>query len=460
MNYKNLLLILSFILLLGNDIYAQRSIQLTDMELLDLGDGQMFGQELGKGKNRNIDKTPLNGKVRIITGYTTEYIDAEFSEGKAIGKWEYYNNNNLASSTNYKDGYEEGEKTTYYNDGKTVKSKATLAKGKVNGVAIAYDQNGKKEYEKSLKNGVDDGSERYFSPEGEILSETIFKDGKAEGKSFSTIGKGSSSCYVQTQYYTNGQLEGEYSEVFCDGTPKVKGKYVAGKKDGLWEQFNKEGKRNKPSEVYANDELIKKTTYYANGKIEKELNYKEGKEDGIQKHFTQEGTLKSEKNYARGKQVGRQVQQYTSSDGGFTETSYFSAEGKKNGEFSEIYTETNTVKTKGQYVNGEKDGKWVSSTKDGDYTKETNYAKGKELNAKVTQTSRAFEPSQSTTSVTLYDGDGNKNGEFIETYLQTKKVREKGMYSKGRKTGKWITYDTNGAVKNEYVYENGSIVSY
>lgn len=349
-------------------VKAQKTIQISDMELVNLGDGRYFGH------NRDDNKTPINGKVRIITGYTTEYIDAEFAEGLATGKWEHFRNNKLIEVTNYNNGYPSGETITYYGHSGIVKSKTNLVDGK-DGTYIRFDSDGNKEYEKSMKNGVEDGPERSYK-NGELIAETIFKSGKAEGKSFATINKDYPDCYIKTEFYKNGLQEGEYKEEYCDGESKTTGKYIAGKKDGLWEYFKKDGNRSKPTEGYSNGDLVKKITYYTNGNIDSEKNFKNGREDGVSKTYQQDGTPKSEKNYVNGKQVGKQIQYYYSNRYNYIETSNYSDKGKLEGEFLEVYAETKKPKTKGQYTNSQKDGKWEYYSITGKLEKDEIFDKG------------------------------------------------------------------------------------
>lgn len=92
-------------------VQSQEQLRIGDIEMLNLGDGRLFARE-----GRNKDDKPINGRVRIITGYTTEYIDAGFENGYADGKWEYYKNNVLSERKNYSKGYLNGERISYYGD--------------------------------------------------------------------------------------------------------------------------------------------------------------------------------------------------------------------------------------------------------------------------------------------------------------------------------------------------------
>lgn len=247
-------LVLVFFLLfsfLGN-IFSQNQIEITDIQMNNLGDDQMYAHK------RDEAKTPLNGKVRIITGFTTEYIDAEFKDGYGINKWEYYRKNKLTIAVNFKEGY----------------------------------------------------------------------------------------------------MDGEFIEFYPSGDIKEKGQYLKGQKDGTWETFKSDG-IIKLTEVYDKGEKIKTITYYTDGKTDRERNFKNGKEHGIDRQYTWEGELKSEKNYVNGKQVGKQVQYYSSNQSNFVQTSNYNEKGQLDGDFSEIFVDNKATKTKGKYKDGQKVGKWI-----------------------------------------------------------------------------------------------------
>ena len=368
-----------FLCLAALSIQAQEPLKIGDIEMINLGDGRLFARD-GKGN----DAKPIKGKVRIITGYTTEYIDANFDNGYADGKWEYYKSNTLSESSNYSKGLLNGEKISYYADGKTIKDKATVKNGKADGVYSSYSSNGKLEYEKGMKDGFDEGPERRYDEDGKVIAETIYKNGKAEGKSFALINKGSSDAYTLNRFYKNGELEGEYSEIALDGTVRKKGKYVNGKKEGVWESRKRDGKLE-PTEVYKNGNVIKRTTYFNDDTVEWERNFDEnGKLHGIEKKFEyQTGKLKQEFNYVHGKQVGKQVRYMTSTMYDFIETCYYNEAGQKDGDYSEVYVKyAGIVKLKGQYVKDKKNGIWVYKDPNGKITTEETYDNGRLIDTK------------------------------------------------------------------------------
>ena len=142
--------VILFLCLAALSIQAQEPLKIGDIEMINLGDGRLFARN-GKGN----DAKPIKGKVRIITGYTTEYIDANFDNGYADGKWEYYKSNTLSELRNYSKGLLNGEKIYYYGDGKTIKEKISIKNGKADGFNTRYSSDGRLEYEKGMKDGFD-----------------------------------------------------------------------------------------------------------------------------------------------------------------------------------------------------------------------------------------------------------------------------------------------------------------
>ena len=118
-------------------LYAQTEIKLQDIECYNLGDGRYYCRYMKSEK-------PVQGKARIIDGYTTQYIDATFSDGIPHGEWKVYVNNALAEELNYEKGLLHGAGKEYYAGG-AVKSVRNYADGKLHGKCIDYSSKGQVE---------------------------------------------------------------------------------------------------------------------------------------------------------------------------------------------------------------------------------------------------------------------------------------------------------------------------
>jgi len=352
---KGLLLSLMLLFTVNNIncLYAQNSLQLSDIELVNLGDGQLFGHR------RDADKTAINGKTRIITGVTTEYIDAEFHDGYATGKWEYHRNNKLYSYATYENGYMDGEFAELNQDG-TPKKRGFYKNGKKEGEwddfysdgekkqteqykddglikRITYYTNGNIEMERNFLNGKENGIEKRYTLEGDLKTEKNYVNGKQVDKQVQHY-TSNLADYIQTSNYNeSGKLDGDYSEIYTEsGETKQKGKYKNGKKEGLW------------------------ITGSPSGGKTKEENY--------------------ENNILTGYKVTEKGQDAENSY--YTEITYFDKDGKKTGEYTQTWDKNKAVKTKGKYINGRQDGKWIYGDKNGKIYKEDNYENGKYIDSK------------------------------------------------------------------------------
>lgn len=261
-------------------IHAQKTIQIKDINLYNLGDGQTYAH------NKDEAKTPVQGKVRIITGVTTEYIDADFNnEGLAIGKWEYYKNNNLRSYTSYQNGYMNGEWGELSVSG-DIKEKGEYKEGKKSGtwtkfydpetpkeIKIYKDDklsqtktfytNGNLESERNFLNGKEHGAYKRYTLDGKLKMDENYENGKKVGKQMICYSSNLND-YIETSNYSSlGKLDGEFLQVYTDTkNVKVKGKYIKGQKTGVWKYYTLSGKPTK-EEVYENG-VLKETRKFAN----------------------------------------------------------------------------------------------------------------------------------------------------------------------------------------------------
>jgi antitoxin component YwqK of YwqJK toxin-antitoxin module len=431
-------------------VCGQQPIKLSDINMTNLEDGRLYATK------DDSKKKPIDGKVRIITGYTTEYLNAQFAKGYATGKWEYYKDNVLTEVKHYSDGLLHGEIIEYYADGKTVKNHAVMKNGKPDGIVERFSQDGKKTYEKGMKEGVSDGYERNYADDGTVLSETFYKDGKQDGISFSITSRGASNEVKTTTGYKEGIQDGEYLAIYADGSVKTKGTYKDGKKEGLWEAFKRDGKHDKPTEVYENGNVVKRTTYYTDDSIKTETHFnKEKKKHGIEKEYAFDGGhLIREQIFVNGKLLGKQMRRVSSNHGAYFEHAVYNEAGQKDGEFTETWEESGNMKANGLYVKDKKQGLWVYGYPDNRYPgPEENYENG------IRKSQKIYVINENTgdyIELFHYDDRDNYDGDYLATWVKGGKTKVKGQYEKGRRQGVWVTYDINGKPLEESTYENGN----
>jgi len=261
------------IFLLGSSICkAQGSIQLSDIEIVNLGDKQLYAHKKGDYNS------PVNGKSRIITGVSTEYFDAQFEDGFAIGKWEYYANNNKTAVMNYVGGYLDGEFCKYYSGG-DLEVKGHYLKGQKHGswetfksdgtikLTEAYENDkrtktithyadGSVDRERNFKNGKEHGVDRQYTSEGVLRSEKYYVNGKQTGPQMQLYNSNAGNYIQKSNYNEQGQLDGAYLESYeKNGAVKIKGQYKNGHKIGKW--------------IYGYSHALSKEEIYEDGKLVK-----------------------------------------------------------------------------------------------------------------------------------------------------------------------------------------------
>ena len=215
---------------------AQEKVyQIEEITVINYGDGRMLF------RLNNEEKTPLNGSHRLIDGYHSEYILADFKDGMYHGDYRHFKENKLLEECRYKEGNRDGSYKCYYGDGQTVQSERTFIDGKVDGVSRTYHSNGKVETEKVYKLGIEDGYDRRYGSDGTLTLDECYKDGKRDGKWTQHLSSNLGDI-VRISFYKKGLPDGQWSETWKDGKPRSKSSYKDGKKEGLWIRYGKSPK--------------------------------------------------------------------------------------------------------------------------------------------------------------------------------------------------------------------------
>ncbi len=120
----------------------------------------------------------------------------------------------LVSEGKMKDKDRIGEWVYYHENSKEVMTRENYENGKLQGKVITYYPDGNKTEETDYKNGIKDGEDNYYSPDGVLLKKLLYIDDQLQGKA------------IYYDAYGNVVIEGYYKN---------------GKKHGLWKYY-KDGK--------------------------------------------------------------------------------------------------------------------------------------------------------------------------------------------------------------------------
>lgn len=301
-----------------------------------------------------------------------------------------------------------------------------------------------------------------------------------------------------------GRRHGEWVKSDVYGNVLYEGQFEHGEPVGKFVYYFKEGGK-KAEMVHESDSDTShaKLFYQQEGDLMAEGKYVNEQRVGLWKFYDPAGNLNAEEPYKDGKKHGTVRIYYD--DGSISETAEY-VNGEKNGEWIRYYPNGNlrleaTVRDdiyyegefvqyykdgkpmmKGEYVDGEKESSWYHYNEDGSIEVIYVYRNGKQVE----------EHPQNGTFEKFYFDDlpkseytyknGEKHGPFKEWYhmgewvekkvegesmgMPTRRVeklvgtqlKREGRYANGKLDGKVITYNQDGSIKEEEVYDNGELV--
>jgi antitoxin component YwqK of YwqJK toxin-antitoxin module len=347
--------------------------------------------------------TQRNNPITLITyrrGLVTqrENINRLNAQNQKQGIWKILHpNNNVNIETTYKNGLKNGYYKEYdtsgnlillekYENDTLVKDAPELAQIDIH---TEYYSNGNVKLKVGYKNGKPEGIMRvYDSVNGKVTKSIIFREGKQTG-----------SGVIDDR----GFIQGNWSDVYPDGTPKDKGKYVNGRRSGHWLFYDPFGKIMQEGEYKNGKEEGEWQWYFPDGSVRLRQNYENGLLNGLSVEYSDSGKIIAKGQYVDGLEEGEW--QY------FTEGQ--ASDGKKNGE-----------RIIGKYVNGERTGEWRYY-----WT-----GKGGKLSFKG-----IFR-------------DGYPNGRQTY-YWETGIIRAEEFYRMGKRVGTWTTYDGSGTPEVRIKYD-------
>jgi antitoxin component YwqK of YwqJK toxin-antitoxin module len=351
------------------------------------------------GKKQGLTREFINGIVQVVYKYHNDFlIDREFinqtdTKGLKQGVWrEYYENDNIKTESNYKNGELNGYYREYAQSGKLLVSRFYENGREVQNnsgeeivaeIRNEYDSLGNVSASGSFLNNIPVGTHRKYSPDrAKVKVEEYSNSGQVVSAGV-TSDKGIKEEYWQF-FYPGGQV-------------RLEGNYRNDKRAGKWK------------------------FYYPDGKLEQAGEYVNGLEDGLWIWYWSDQTVRREENYLRGKEDGSSVE----------------------------YSETGEVVAKGDYIEGLEEGTWFYKT--GEITEQGAYKAG--LKDGVWK--------EFYTDGTLkFEGgfvQGSPNGKH-KFFFENGKLKEEQNYRMGLRDKSWWIFDTEGNVVISYVYANDALV--
>ena len=432
-----------------------------------------FLKSEGNRKNYLLDSTWKFYKkdfIKEIVNYTENKRNGEFLEYSDSGilysasvykndtlqgaRKIYYSSGQLHFLYNYLDGNYHGEAYEFdkdsviisifnYNKGKLVRRESINrfdSENNKTGIWKTYSNSGVLREEGNYKKGKRDGIFKQYKYNGELeeLKKYNMNELEQDAEELNFV-------ELYKEYYPTGELHFTIA------------KNENGNKEGITQEFAKNGDII-VTKIYKTDTLVAKGLididglrqdkwlfYYEGEKIIGKGKYKNDLKIGTWYYYYRDGTLEQKGKFSKGKYTGKWVWYYN--DKSVHREEYY-RRGKEDGEFIE-YDVEGKILTKGDYVNGLRDGKWFYQV--GDHTEEGQYSDGEKEGEWI----HYYDNKQ------VYFTGSYKNGKPVDKHLYYHYNGNKkwtGTYSLGKKEGKWIRYNENGLAIVTFIFRNDVLI--
>ncbi len=456
-------------------------------------------------KEERVPKQPLvrmpEWRVEIAERYPAGnpkclcyYVDAEKGEGdRLIKKVDYYETGQLREETDFA----QLEKELFADEADYENRQSKWGPGEVpHGVSIHYYATGKVKSIAFFDYGLLDGEVKTFYPKGQPEQEAVYAQDLLCGKmaryhengekSFEGEFKGGKPEGTHVYYYDTGEREkcipyrdsemhGQVIEWYPDGAEKKKSSYRAGRLHSLahqpavveYDEQHNIVKMQHFAHGTAHGECI---TYHSNGRRSSFVCYVEGKKEGVESWFTEEGKLAGEGHYKHGMCLGKHWKNHPNG-----QPAYLALYDKKGAlqepilEWDEAgtkiaeYTTDSEGNYQGQFQTWHPNGQiacdyhYVDGKFDGE-NRET-YASGHMRLHGMYQEGRKHGPfkqwyEDGTLSFQGKFVDDQLEGEFVEFYSNGT-CRQKGCYQGGHLHGTLEEWYENGQKKSEVSFVEG-----
>ncbi len=447
-----------------------------------------------------------NGKPEGITRdyYMNGTLQCEFmlvSEDPDVYKGRiktFYKDGKPSTLATFKNGKMNGPFKEWREDG-TLVSEGEMENDKQNGDWKFYHENGTLSGEGKLINSAFDGHWTFYFPNGKKRIEQVYEDGKKNGATKQWRDAGTLLC---TGYFKDDQKQGKWTFYHSSGEKEREGPYRDGKEHGIWREwdqksgsiaktrkvhgmvkgpieifkpdgsrievrsalgkmhrrltiFDKEGKKTSEGSAQGWTKVSRWTEYYSNGKKASQGDYVDGKKHGKWTTWRENGDLLGTVQYKNGKLHGECVALKRDKK---VLATY--VDGVLHGPIT-VWHAPEKIAEQGQFVHGQKSGKWT-----------TYYPNGrKELEAQFILIKAGDD--EKTTSV--QDGKwrgwhkngrpqyirhyrrGIQHGESTEYYANGQQ-RSQLTFHQGKRTGKATEWHQNGQVRIQGQYKEDKLV--
>ncbi len=312
-------------------------------------------------------------------------------------------------------------RTLWYENGEK-QLEGTLVDDQRDGTWTWWYDNGQKAAVMEYDAGTAVGTERHWTPDGELVGEGEFRDGVEWTGTFIDFDAELKPTALRS--LKDGQPHGAYLWWHKNGTLNTKGQFVEGRRDGVWSWSYEDGQEF-ADVTFQRDELT-----------------------GTEHHWDPDGTLLTTGDYRDGQPWNGTFVDFDGTKLLITFQRSFK-EGQPDGGWIWRYAD-GTPNTHGSFINGQKHGSWMWWYENGQKFAETEYNNGTSLGSL-----RHWSQDGELLTEGEYALDGREwNGTFVD-FSSDMAMTAQRSFVDGRKEGTWIEWHENGAKAFEASYKNG-----
>jgi len=239
-----------------------------------------------------------HGKYLAYDFYGNKALEGNYVNGEQNGKWIWYHENGKIESTrNYLNGNLNGECIDYYEDG-AIEANLFYDYGKSTGTWITYHENGKKARSTEYTNDLMHGRRIFYDNSGKLQLIRFYNHGAIIGYSYldedskelPMIPIKNETAKIKS-YFDNGKVARDLE-------------YKNGDLVNTYKEYYYSGQIENTMQFVANEYDGNDVEYYQNGNIRSEHQYQMGVLQGLTKNYHENGKLKEEIIYRNGERTG------------------------------------------------------------------------------------------------------------------------------------------------------------
>jgi len=426
----------------------------------------------------SFSQTDVDPNGYNIFYYENGQVSSEgnMRDGKPDGYWKTYYENGIIKSEGNRKNFELDSVWTFYSDSGKVAVQISYLLGKKNGIRRTYHE--EEIVEENFVDDVKQGFTYYYYPDGKLWKEMNFIDGLEEG--IGRVFSKNDGRVIQLIYYKKGYItdieninridnakmkQGRWITFYDDWQIHTEGEYRNDLKHGYFKEYTQEGVLISTAKyiegVLQEDvaELAKldiKREYYPSGNVKIIASYKDEVPQGVRREFNEEGEVVAGFVFLDGQIIGEGIIDEEGIKDGLWKEYYPNGAIKSEGTYDKgnriggwkFYYPNGQLEQIGTYnKDGKADGSWTWYYATGDLLREESYFNGK---------IDGFSIEYDEYGVVIAQGEyleDEKEGKWKFNYGDHK---SEGEFSLGMRQGKWISYYSDGKVnfEGEFIEDN------